>query len=107
VTRYTIRKGKSLEREPHFAFLRVSSLLSQRTSARNLHPLLLPTGTEYHVDMTRICPHCLGANPSGRPAQADALLRKEPDDEEDEEEDEGDGKEDNDDDDNGDDGYSE
>jgi hypothetical protein len=57
--------------------------------------------------MTRICPHCLDANRSDRPAQADVVLRKEPDDEEDEEEDKGDGKEDNDDNDNGDDGYSE
>jgi hypothetical protein len=56
-------------------------------------------------DMSRIRPQCLDANPSDRSAQAEVLLREEPD-EEDEEEDEGDGKEDNDDDDN-DDGYSE
>ena len=65
----------------------------------------MQTGTEYHVDMSRIRPLCLGANPSDLPALADVLLREEP--EEDEEEDEGDGKEDNDDDDNDDDGYSE
>jgi hypothetical protein len=74
-------------------------------SVRNYHQLLLPTGTEYHVGHSRIRPQCLDANPSDRSAQAEVLLREEPD-EEDEEEDEGDGKEDNDDDDN-DDGYSE
>jgi hypothetical protein len=56
--------------------------------------------------MSRICPQCLDANPSDRSAQADALLREEPDEEEDEEEDEGDRKEDDEDEDT-DDGYSE
>jgi hypothetical protein len=54
--------------------------------------------------MSRICPQCLDANPSGRPAQAAVLLREEPDEEEDEEED--DRKEDDEDEDT-DDGYSE
>jgi hypothetical protein len=68
-------------------------------------------GTEYHVDMSRIHPQCLDANPSDRSAQADILLREEPDEEEDEEEedeeeDEGDRKEDDEDEDT-DDGYSE
>jgi len=66
----------------------------------------LPTGTAYHVDMSRICPQCLYANPLVRSAQVDVLLRKEPDEEEDEEEDEGDRKEDDEDEDT-DDGYSE
>ena len=57
------------------------------------------------MDISRIRPGCLDANPSDLSARADVLLREEP--EEDEEEDEGDGKEDNDDDDNDDDGYSE
>jgi hypothetical protein len=46
------------------------------------------------VDMSRICPQCLDAKPSDRSAQADVLLREEPDEEEDEQEDEGDRKED-------------
>lgn len=53
-------------------------------------------GTEYHVDMSRICPQCLDANPSDRSARADVLLREVPD--EDEEEDEGNRKEDDEDD---------
>ena len=53
----------------------------------NPNSLLLPTGTEYHVDMSRICPQCLDADRSARSAQADVLLREEPDEEEDEEED--------------------
>jgi hypothetical protein len=56
--------------------------------------------------MSRIFPQCLDANLSDRWAQADVLLRQEPDDEEDEEEDEGDRKEDDEDEDT-DDGYSE
>ena len=58
--------------------------------------------------MSRICPQCLDADPSDRSAQADVLLREEPDEEEDEEEDEGDRKEkeDDEDEDTGD-GYSE
>jgi len=51
--------------------------------------LLTPTGTEYHVDMSRIFPQCLDANPSDRSARSDVLLRQEPDEEEDDEEDEG------------------
>jgi len=39
-------------------------------------------------DMSRIRPQCLDANPSDRSAQADVLLREEPDEEEDDEEDE-------------------
>ena len=58
--------------------------------------------TEYHVDMSRIRPQCLAANPSDRSAQADVLLRQEP-----EEEEEDDGTEDDDDEDAADDGYSE
>ena len=58
------------------------------------------------MDMSRICPQCLDANPRDRPAASDVVLRQEPD-EEDEEEDENDGKEDEDDDDQDDDGYSE
>ena len=54
--------------------------------------------------MSRICPQCLYVNPSDRSAQADVLLRGEPDEEEDE--DEGDRKEDDEDEDT-DDGYSE
>jgi hypothetical protein len=56
--------------------------------------------------MSRIFPQCLGANPSGRSARSDVLLREEPDEEEDEEEDERDRKEDDEDEDT-DDGYSE
>jgi hypothetical protein len=67
-------------------------------------------------DMSRIRPQCLDANPSDRSAQADVLLREEPDEEEDEEEDEDDRKKENEDDDDdededendvGHDGYSE
>jgi len=56
--------------------------------------------------MSRICPQCLDANRSDPSAQADVLLREEPDEEEDEEDDEGDRKEDDEDEDT-DDGYSE
>ena len=56
--------------------------------------------------MNRICPQRLDANPLDRSAQANVLLREEPDEEEDEEEDEGDRKEDDKDEDT-DDGYSE
>lgn len=59
------------------------------------------------MDMTSICPQCLGANPSDLSAQADVLLREQPDEEEDEEEDEGDRKEDDEDEDTDDGGYSE
>ena len=52
-------------------------------------------------------PECLGPVPSDRPATADILVRKEPDEEEDEEEDEGNGHDDGDGDDEDDDGYSE
>ena len=54
--------------------------------------------------MSRICPPCLDADCSDRSAQADALLREEPDEEEDE--DEGDREEDDEGQDT-DDGYSE
>jgi len=40
-------------------------------------------------DMSRIRPECLDADCSDRSAQADVLLREEPDEEEDDEEDEG------------------
>ena len=55
------------------------------------HALLLPTGTEYHVDMSRIRPRRLDADGSDRSARSDILLRQEPDEEEeeDDEEDEG------------------
>ena len=56
--------------------------------------------------MSRIRPQCLDADCLDRSAQADVLLRGEPDEEEDEEEDEGDRKEDDEDEDS-DDGYSE
>jgi hypothetical protein len=56
--------------------------------------------------MSRVRPECPDPNPSDRSAQADVLLREEPDEEEDEEEDEGDRKEDDEDEDT-DDGYSE
>lgn len=56
--------------------------------------------------MNGICSQCLDANPSGRSAQADVLLREEPDEQEDEEEEEGDRKEDDKDEDT-DEGYSE
>jgi hypothetical protein len=65
------------------------------------------TGSEYHVDMSRIRPEQSGRESADRSVTADVVLRQEPDEEEDEEEDEGGGKEDNDDDDNSDDGYSE
>jgi len=81
-------------------------LVGRRAGAGSEHPPLLPTGTEYHVNMNRIRPECLDANPSDRSSQADVLLREEPDEEEDEEEDEGDHKEDGEDEDS-DDGYSE
>jgi hypothetical protein len=60
------------------------------------------------VDMSKICPQCLDANPSDRSTQADVLLREEPGEEEDEEEeeDESDRKEDDENEDT-DDGYSE
>ena len=35
---------------------------SQSVRTHNSHSLLLPTGTEYHVDMSKICPQCLDAN---------------------------------------------
>ena len=41
------------------------------------------------MDMSRICPQCLDANPSDRSARSDVLIREEPDEEEDDEEDEG------------------
>jgi hypothetical protein len=53
--------------------------------------------------MRRICPECLDASPSDASAQADVLLREEPDEEEDDEDDR---KEDDEDEDT-DDGYSE
>ncbi len=56
------------------------------------------------MDMSRIFPQCLDANLSDRSAQADVLLRQEP--EQEEEEDEGDRKE-GDEDEDTDDGYSE
>jgi hypothetical protein len=58
-------------------------------SARNQHPLRLPTSTEYHVDMSRIRPQSLEADCSDRRARSDVLLREEPDEDEDDEEDEG------------------
>ena len=58
------------------------------------------------LSMVRINPEYLEPDASDRSAQADVLLREEPDEEEDEEEDEGDGKEDDEDEDT-DDGYSE
>jgi hypothetical protein len=76
------------------------------SAPHNPHSLLSPTGTEYHVDISRIFPQCLDADYSYRSARADVLLREEPDEEEDEEEDEGDRKEDDEDEDT-DDGYSE
>jgi hypothetical protein len=56
--------------------------------------------------MSGIFPQYLDANLSDRCAQADVLLRQEPDEDEDEEEDKGDRKEDDEDEDT-DDGYSE
>jgi hypothetical protein len=61
--------------------------LPVRASTRNEHPLLLPTGTEYHVDMTRIRLQCRDADGSERSARTDILLREVPDEEEEEEED--------------------
>ena len=58
------------------------------------------------LSMLRINPEYLEPDASDRSAQADVLLREEPDEEEDEEEDEGDRKEDDEDEDT-DDGYSE
>lgn len=55
----------------------------------NEHPLLLPTGTEYHVDMIRIRLRCRDAGCSDRSARTDILLREEPYEEEDDDEDEG------------------
>jgi hypothetical protein len=80
--------------------------LSLNVPAPATNPAALAKGTEYHVDMSRICPQRLDANPSDRPAQADVLLREEPDEEEDEEEDDDDRKDDDEDEDT-DDGYSE
>ena len=76
---------------------------SQPRSAPQPHSLLSPTGTEYHVDMSK-SPRCLDADCSDRSVAADVLLRQEPDEEEDEEED--DRKEDDEDEDT-DNGYSE
>jgi hypothetical protein len=56
--------------------------------------------------MSRIHPESPDSDPCDRSAQADVLLRQEPDEEEDEQEDEGDRKE-GDDDEDTDDGYSE
>jgi len=47
--------------------------------------MLLPTGTEYHVDMSRIFPQCLSADLPDRLARAHVLLREEPDEEEEDE----------------------
>jgi len=55
------------------------------------HALLLPTGTEYHVDMSRIRPRRLDADGSDRSARSDVLLREEPDEEEDDDEQDGGG----------------
>jgi hypothetical protein len=59
------------------------------SAPHNPYSLLSPTGTEYHVDMSRIFPQCLETDYSDRSARADVLLREKPDEEEDEEEDEG------------------
>ena len=48
------------------------------------NPQLLPTGPEYHVDMTRIRPQYGDADGSDRSARSDIFLREEPDEEEDE-----------------------
>jgi len=63
--------------------------LPVRASTRNERPQLLPTGTEYHVDMTRIRLQYRDADCLDRSARSDVLLREEPDEEEDDEEDEG------------------
>ena len=76
---------------------------SQSRSAPQPHSLLWPTGTEYHVHMSK-SPRCLDADCSDRSVAADVLLRQ--DEEEDEDEDEGDRKEDDEDEDT-DNGYSE
>ena len=60
--------------------------------------------------MSRIHPECPDSDPCDRSADADVVLRQEPDEEdeeEEEEEEEDEGKEDEEDDDNDDDGYSE
>jgi hypothetical protein len=74
------------------------------SAPHNPHSALSPTGTAYHVDMSRIFPQCLDANPSDRSEQADVLLREEPDEEDDDEEDEGNVTDDESDDDEEDDG---
>jgi len=72
------------------------SVLRQRAA---LTLLLLPTGTEYHLDMNRIRKQCSEAENSDRSERSDVLLREEPDEEEeDEEEDEPNGTGDEDDD---------
>jgi len=69
--------------------------------------LVVTSGCEgVALSMLRISPECIEPDFSDRSAQADVLLREEPDEEEDEEEDEGDRKEDDEDGDT-DDGYSE
>ena len=75
------------------------------SAPHNPHSLLSPTGTEYHVDMSKIFPQCLDADCSDRSARSGVLFREEPDEEEDEEEDNR--KEKDDDDDDNDEGYSE
>jgi hypothetical protein len=65
-----------------------------------------PTGTEYHVDMSRISPQCFDTSLSTCSVAADILFRQEPEEEEDEEEDERDRKERDEDEDTND-GYSE
>ena len=71
------------------SFVGDSCIASHCASARKYHPLLLPKGTEYHVDMSRIPPQCRDANCPDRSARSDVLLREEPDEEEDDEEDDG------------------
>lgn len=56
--------------------------------ATALTPLLLPTGTEYHVDMNRKRKRCSDAEDWDRSARSDVLLGEQPDEEDDEEEDE-------------------
>ena len=87
----SITKCEWVKRKRDWSFFSDSCIASPCAGARNEHALLLPAGTEYHVDIGRIRPQRLDAGCSDRSARSDILLRQEPDEEEeeDDEEDEG------------------
>src|SRR5438874_8657932 len=87
-------KGDSILQIFHGFILRFVLCPVNPSAPHNPHLLLSPTGTEYHVDMSRIFPQCLDANPSDRSARSDVLLRPEPDEEQEEADDRNDADDD-------------